>query len=33
MGGRCVERIGCLSSKISEEQLIRDSETIKALML
>ena len=32
MGGRCVEKVGCLSSKISEEQLIRDSETIKALM-
>ena len=31
MGGRCVEKIGCIVNTLSEEQLIKDAELIKAL--
>lgn len=31
MGGRCVEKIGCIVNSLSEEQLIKDAELIKAL--
>ena len=31
MGGRCVEKIGCIVDTISEEQLIKDAKLINAL--